>query len=78
MPSTLRPNPTRTLGADLERDRLTRRARRLDYVLRALRGRASDYERVGPVPPPLHQAITGFARELADDRRRLSTLDGPR
>jgi hypothetical protein len=67
-----------TLGSALERDRLARRTRRMEYVLRALRTRAGEYERGATVPAPLHQAIAEFSRTLADDRRRLRTLTGRR
>jgi hypothetical protein len=66
--------PTRTrsrhsLGSQLERDRLERRAVRVRQVIDALRERASARE--GIAPRPLTMAIEDFGRELADLERRL-------
>jgi hypothetical protein len=52
-----------TLGADLERARLTARAVRLEYVIAALRTRAHAYEQP-QVPAKLGRSISAFEREL--------------
>jgi hypothetical protein len=63
------------LGAVLERDRLTRRARRVTAVIAALRRQAG-----GPRAEPharnrhIHQAITEFEAEVAAINTRLSDL----
>lgn len=58
-----------SLGSQLERDRLERRAVRVRQVIDALRERASARE--GAAPRPLTMAIEDFGRELADLERRL-------
>ncbi len=63
---------TMTLGAQLERDRLARRAARLDRVVAELRARARFYGDRPAVPRPLCQALADFQRELARIRRRLA------
>jgi hypothetical protein len=61
----------RTLGADLERDRLRERATRLDRVVAALRARARAYDE-SAVPPALSLSLTDFQLELAAVRERLA------
>lgn len=61
-----------TLGATLERVRLTHRARRVEMVLAQLDERRR--ERSGPVPTGLDQAIEGFADELTLVRAQLSDV----
>ena len=59
---------TVTLATTLERDRLGRRERQLELVVRELRARARTYARV---PPGLAHAIKGFEGELDGVRRLL-------
>jgi len=59
-----------SLGVELERDRLERRAARVRLVIRALRDRA-DHRYYGATPRPLGAAIEDFGRELAELERRL-------
>lgn len=54
--------------------RLEHRARRMAFVISALKEREEAYERRGTVPRPLHDAIAGFAAELRHDRQRLREL----
>lgn len=61
----------RTLGRQLERDRLEQRAERVRRVIVALRERAAAREGHGGAPRPLTAAIEDFGRELADLERRL-------
>jgi uncharacterized membrane protein YccC len=64
-----RTRSARSLGSQLERDRLEKRARRVRQVIDALRERASARE--GGAPRPLRAAIEDFGRELADLERQL-------
>jgi hypothetical protein len=57
-----------TLGADLERRRLERRARELQRVLAVLGGRLGD-ERAERAP--LHTAIRDFGQQLNEVHARL-------
>jgi len=61
----------RTLGHQLERDRLEQRALRVRQVIRALRDRAEARDTSGGAPRPLRAAIEDFGRELAELERRL-------
>lgn len=61
----------RTLGHQLERDRLERRAVRVRQVLHALRERAAVRDGEGATPRPLVAAIEDFGRELHELERRL-------
>jgi len=61
----------RTLGTQLERDRLEQRAVRVRQVLHALRERADARDTAGGAPRPLRAAIEDFGRELAELERRL-------
>jgi hypothetical protein len=71
MPTATRREPL--IGAELERLRLARRARRVERVLTELRARRRVVVERREVPPPaLSLAIADFARELADARRRLA------
>jgi hypothetical protein len=64
-----------TLGADLERDRLTRRRRRVTAVIVALRQQA-DGQRFAPHAGNrhIHKAIMEFEAEVAAINARLSDL----
>jgi len=62
---------SRSLGSQLERDRLERRAARVRQVIHALRERAAARDTVGGAPRPLRAAIEDFGRELAELERRL-------
>src|SRR5450432_2262718 len=72
-PSHANPGAAEKLGAVLERDRLTRRARRVTAVIAALRRQAG-----GPRAEPhardrhIHQAITEFAAGVAAINTRIS------
>lgn len=68
-PTHRRPRGGRSLGSQLERDRLEKRARRVRQVIVALRERANARE--GGAPRPLVAAIEDFGRELADLERQL-------
>ncbi len=62
-----------TLGARLERDRLERRALRLEHVIGALRTLAHQRAtRQGRVPPSLERSLSDFDRELATIRAQLA------
>ena len=64
----------RSLGHQLERDRLEQRATRVRQVIHALRERAAARDTVGGaggVPHPLRAVIEDFGRELAELERRL-------
>lgn len=65
---------TRTIRAELERLRLRHRARRMEHVIKALRGRADVRATRGQTLVPLRHAIESFSRELAQIRRRLEHL----
>ncbi len=74
-PSHVNRDTTETLGAKLERDRLTRRARRVTAVIAALRRQAG-----GPGAETharnrhIQQAITEFEAEVAAINARLSDI----
>jgi len=59
----------RTIGSQLERDRLEQRAARVRKVIGALRERVD--ARQGRAPRPLKAALDDFGRELATLERRL-------
>ena len=62
-----------TLGANLERDRLTRRARRVKTVIAAFRRQADGQRAEAHAGSPnLHQAIAQFEAELPANHARLS------
>ncbi|HEU4702157.1 MAG TPA: hypothetical protein VFS37_06700 [Conexibacter sp.] len=69
--TTVRAASARTLGHQLERDRLEQRAQRVRQVIRALRERAEARDTAGGAPRPLRAAIEDFGRELAELERRL-------
>jgi hypothetical protein len=74
-PSHVNPGRTETLGANLERDRLTRRARRITAVVAALRQQAGGRRaeaRAGN--RHIHQAITEFEAEAAALNAHLNDL----
>ncbi|HEX4804893.1 MAG TPA: hypothetical protein VFU94_03235 [Conexibacter sp.] len=62
---------TRSIGSQLERDRLEQRAVRVRQVIHALRERADARDTAGGAPRPLRAAIEDFGRELAELERRL-------
>jgi hypothetical protein len=67
-----------TLGDRLERDRLERRAVRLEAVVAALRARMDTYDASGAeIPRPLRDAATTFQQDLAGIHRRLLRADLP-
>jgi hypothetical protein len=74
-PSHANPGTAEKLGVVLERDRLTRRARRVTAVIAALRRQAG-----GPRAEPharnrhIHQAITEFEAEVGAINTRLGDL----
>jgi hypothetical protein len=61
--SPTRPTSTRTLGAELERDRLERRGRSMTVAIDSLRRYASEHRR----EPPRHvrQAVADFDAQIA-------------
>jgi hypothetical protein len=62
---------SRSLGSQLERDRLEKRAARVRQVIVALRERAAVRDGSGGAPRPLTAAIEDFGRELSELERRL-------
>jgi len=78
--STAQPvSTTRTLGADLERDRLERRVIRMTVAIAALRQRASGYRReLGGPPGPLRHAIADFEDQIEVMNARLRDLSPER
>ncbi len=69
-----RRSPKRSLGSQLERDRLEQRAARVRKVIGALRERVDARE--GGAPRPLRAALDDFGRELATLERRLREVGG--
>jgi hypothetical protein len=77
--STTGPSFTRSLGADLERDRLERRVTRVTVAIAALRERAGEH-RPGLGAPPRHlrHAIADFEAQIESMKARLRELaSGP-
>lgn len=64
-----------TVAQIVERDRLSRRARRLELVLGALRDRVEAMQSARRAPVALISSIRGFEDELARMRRRLSEIE---
>lgn len=64
-------DPSATIGAELERQRLQLRARHVRLVLVLLRERAGASTASGRPRPGLEQAIRQFSAELSSIRRRL-------
>ena len=62
-----------TIGGQLERWRLERRALRLELVVALLDERVSRCAQSGPPPPGLERALCDFTRELDALRRRLES-----
>ena len=60
-----------TLAADLEHQRLTFRARRLERVVATLHARGADRADVGVIPLPLAMATAHFTRVLTSVRTCL-------
>ena len=74
-PSHVNPGRSETLGAILERDRLTRRARRITAVIAALRQQAGGQPvEVRAGNRHIHQAITEFEAEVTEINAHLSDL----
>jgi hypothetical protein len=67
---------SRSLGSQLERDRLEQRVTRVRQVIGALRERLEAREAHAPAPRPLKAAIDDFGRELAHLERRLREVGG--
>ena len=66
---------TSTIGAELERDRLERRARRVTLVIAALRQQASERSRpVGVAPSQLLHVIADLEAEVEAINARLLDL----
>jgi len=64
-----------SLGADLERDRLERRLKRVTVVAAALRQRASEHRaELGATPRQLGQAIADFEAQITEMNARLRDL----
>jgi hypothetical protein len=77
--STIGPSFTRSLGEDLERDRLEHRVTRVTVAIAALRERASEH-RPGLGAPPRHlrHAIADFEAQIELMNARLRELaSGP-
>lgn len=68
---TVSPPATRSIGHQLERDRLERRAMRVRQVIHALHERVAARDTAGGPPRPLRAAIEDFAHELAELEHRL-------
>jgi hypothetical protein len=69
------PTPGRTLGSELERDRLTRRIRRTTVAIAALRERLGAHRRgLDMAPVHLQQAIADFEARLEEMNARLVDL----
>jgi hypothetical protein len=69
------PASPRTLGAELERDRLNRRVSRTTVAIAALRQHASEHRReLGALPRPLRQAIADFEAQIEAMNARLRDL----
>jgi hypothetical protein len=67
-----------SIGDRLERDRLERRAVRLEAVVAALRARMHAYDASGAqIPRPLRDAAVTFQQDLAGIHRRLLGPDLP-
>ena len=65
-----------TIARELEQQRLHHRARQIERVMSALRGRAVYRHTVtGSTPPALRRAIADFGVELDSIRHRLSRTD---
>jgi hypothetical protein len=77
--SATRPSFTRSIGADLERDRLERRVTRVTVAIAALRERASEHQPgLGAPPRHLRQAIADFEAQIESMNARLRELaSGP-
>ncbi len=71
--------PTRSLGAELERARLERRATRMTFAVGSLRQRANERERnLGPSPRHLQQIIVDFEAQIEAMNARLGQLSWER
>ena len=71
--------PTRSLGAELERDRLERRARRVTVAIASLHLLASESGReLGAIPRHLHQTLVDFEAQIDAMNGRLRELGGER
>lgn len=65
---------THSLGAELERDRLERRVRRMTVATGALRQRVSDRRGLGAPPKRLRHAIADFEAQIDAMNARLRDL----
>jgi hypothetical protein len=73
--SATRPSFTRSLGADLEHDRLERRVTRVTVATAVLRDRASEDRReLGAPPRHLRQALADFEAQIESMNARLREL----
>jgi hypothetical protein len=70
--SATRPNFTRSLGADLECDRLERRVTRVTVAIAVLRERASEHRpELGARPRHLRHALADFEAQIESMNARL-------
>jgi hypothetical protein len=75
MSSSVWPTANDTLGAELERDRLERRVRRMTVAIASLRERAGEHRRELRAPPRrLRQAIADFEAQIDAMNVRLREL----
>jgi hypothetical protein len=73
--SATRPSSTRSLGAELERDRLELRVRRVTVAIAALRERASEQRRtLGAPSSHVRRTIADFDAQLEAMNARLRDL----
>lgn len=71
--------PTHSLGAELERDRLERRARRMTVAIASLHVLANESGREpGATPRHLHQTLVDFEAQIDAMNGRLRELAGER
>jgi hypothetical protein len=73
--SAIQRTPTRSLGAELERDRLERRARRMRVAIASLHLLADESGREpGAAPRHLHQTLVDFEAQIDAMNGRLREL----
>lgn len=71
--------PTRSLGAELERDRLERRARRMTVAIASLHLLANESGReLGAIPRHLHRTLVDFEAQIDAMNGRLRELAAQR
>ena len=79
MSSSVRARRTVSLGAELERDRLERRVRRMTLAIASLRKCATEHRRERGAPPRhLRQAIADFEAQIDTMNARLQELGSER